>query len=98
MGVYINIYFSSRCCISFLGQKISVHKQQLTTNAYLVTYLDIIQSINKMILISLRVTSLSHTHSDSRIAGFFYSPFIIKFVLFAVVSFNTGFNNMLSHL
>lgn len=53
--------------IFFIGHKISVHKQQQTTTAHLITYLEIIQSINKMILIRLRVAKLSHTHIDSRI-------------------------------
>ena len=61
--------------------------QLLTTDAHLVTYLEIIQSINKMILISLRVAKLSHTHSDSRIAGFLDSPFMINlcFLLWSVL-------------
>lgn len=69
MGLYINNYvFDPDVAYNFfIGHKLSVHKQQQTTTAHLITYLEIIQSINKMILLSLRVAKLSHTHIDSRI-------------------------------
>lgn len=70
--------------IFFIGHKLSVHKQQQTTTAHLITYLEIIQSINKMILLSLK--GLLSYHIRTLIAGFGDSSFIIKFVLFAAVS------------